>query len=179
MGMPNRVKAFPRGYSGGQSDTPDKHETRTGDTEVNKLWEKYTSPVNNSTTWAFRRQVLACAKRLLGSHRNWFVAQERNALVTQYNYQFVLDTLRYIGTGRRRISIHAWSDLLINYPVGGLDDVSERHEIADLFERLNLQTSTVAMLQLWSQHPGGIDDMLCTLNLLFGDLPLKKDPTRH
>jgi hypothetical protein len=173
MAMPNHVKMFPRGYSGGQSRAKPVHSNREGDPEITALWKQYCEPVNNSTSWQFRRLVLGCAKRLLGGRPNWFLSQDPNPWVLAYNYQFVIDTLRFIGTGRRRISIHAWPDLLSNYPKNELPDVSNRHEIADTFTQLALTTSIDALLQLWCSHPKGFDDMICTLNLLFGDHPLK------
>lgn len=177
MAMPNRVKLFPRGYSGGQSSNDPTHTTRGGDPIVTQLWEQYTSPNNQSTAWSFRRQVIQAAKRLLSGRPNWFVKQDTNKLVKAYNYQFLLDTLRFIGTGRRRISIHAWPDLLSNHPIEGLDDVQERHDIADVFTQLGLTTSIDALIQMWCRHPHGFDDMVCTLNLLFGELPMKVDHT--
>lgn len=175
MVMPNRAKVFPRGYSGGQADSQPVHRTREGDPDVTRLWNQYTSPNNQSTAWSFRREVIAQAKRLLNGTPNWFLCQDVNPLVKEYNYQFLIDTLRFIGKGQRRISIHSWPTLLSNHPVEGLDDVRERHEIADIFEQLGLTTSVTALIQMWCTHPHGFDDMICTLNLLFGDLPVRVD----
>lgn len=176
MAMPNSVKVFPRGYSGGQSQTTDRHTTRMGDERINTLWEQYTSPENYSETWEFRRLVIQSAKRLLSGRPNWFLSQDQNPMVMEYNYHFVLDTIRFIASGYRRISIHAWPDLLTNHPKAAIDGVRERHEIADVFEELALTTSADAIIQAWCSHPHGFDDMVCTLNLLFGDLPLRVQP---
>lgn len=173
MPMPNRVKVFPRGYSGGQSTRPDRHKTRSGDAEINALWEQYNQPVNQSTAWSFRKKVIQAAKRLLGGNTNWFLSQDHNPMLFEYNYQFVIDTLRFIATGSRRISIHAWPDLVTNYPEGQVADVSERHDVADMFESAALTTSTDVLIQLWCSRTGGFDDMICTLYILFGDIPLK------
>lgn len=173
MTMPNNAKVFPRGYSGGQSFSNTTFKTRTGDAEISELWQEYTQSVNNSNTWHFRKKVFPVAKRLLGGRPNWFLFQDSNPLVRDYNYQFVTDTLRFIGTGKRRISIHAWPDLVSNHPKDELDDVSERHEIADIFRSMDLSTSVEKLLQMWCSHKGGFDDMVCTLNILFGDIQVK------
>jgi len=176
MAMPNSVKMFPRGYSGGQSQSTNQHSTRSGDRETNDLWNEYTAPENHSQTWAYRKRVIQCAKRLFGGRPSWFLSQDVNPMVVEYNYHFVLDTIRYIATGYRRISIHAWPDLLANHPKAAVDEVRERHDIADAFEQLALTTSADALIQAWCKHPHGFDDMICTLNLLFGDLPLRVQP---
>jgi hypothetical protein len=176
MAMPNKVKVFPRGYSGGQSKTVNADRKRVGDPEVDVLFEEFTSHANNSMHWVFRKRVIKCAKRLLSGSSNWFIQQDINPLVTAYNYQFLLDTLRFIATGRRRISIHAWPDLLAHWSEDSLAQVNERHDIADMFRELALSTSTDALLQKWCSNPKGFDDLMYSLNLLFGEAHIKAEP---
>lgn len=176
MGMPNRAKVFPRGYSGGQADSQPDHKTRDGDPEITRLWSQYTSPNNQSTAWSFRRQVIESAIRLLNFRPNWFVMQDTNPNISDYNYRFILDTLRFIATGRRHISIHSWPDLLSNKP-SQPQEVSRRHGIEDTFEYHQLSRNACDIVQQWCSHPHGFDDMVWTLNLLFGDLSVKVTPT--
>lgn len=173
MVMPNPVKVFPRGYSGGQSSSIARDETRQGDPEVSRLYDVYTGPANPSNTWEFRKQVIKAAVRLFGGSTNWFLRQDPNPMVTEYNYQFLLDTLRFIATGHRRIAIYGWPDLISNYSAGSLPAVRERRDIANAFRELALTTSTEDLLQLWCQRRGGFDDLMQTLNLLFGDVKVK------
>lgn len=174
MPMPNRAKLFPRGYSGGQAESVRTHTQRGGDSEVVKLWDAYTDPQNHSELWTFRRWAIRVAHQMFHENGlNWFITQDTNPMVHEYNYQFLIDTLRFIGTGRRQISIHAWPDLVSNHPVKGLNDVSTRHAIADTLKDLGNTTDVDALIQMWCSREGGFDDMVCTLNILFGDLPLK------
>lgn len=173
MPMPNKVKVFPRGYSGGQADSLPSHRTRSGDPEINRLFDLYTQHGVRSTDWTFRREVVKAAKRLMSGHTNWFTRQDSNRMVTAYNYQFLLDTVRFIATGQRRISIHSWPDLLSNVEEEGLAQVSERHDIADLFTKMALSTSADAMIQKWCSQRKGFDDMMNTLFLLFGEIHVR------
>lgn len=170
----NAVKVFPRGYSGGQSRNQSNFTNRGGDAEMSELWAVYSAPNNQSTGWSFRKRVLKTAKRLLTDNSNWFIAQDKNPNVVEYNYQFVVDTLRFIGTGRRQININAWGDLVSHAPTGGLKGVSERHEIADIFRTLQLTTSVDALIQLWCSHPKGFDDLINSINILFGDISVSE-----
>lgn len=171
--MPNAVKVFPRGYSGGQSSSLGPLSMRDGDEAVSKLFLEFTSHNNHTGSWEFRSRVIAEAKRLLAGNVNWFIKQDSNALVTEYSYQFLLDTVRYIATGRRKISIHGWPALIGAHPEAGLASVSERREIADTFDQLALSLSADAMIQRWCMHTGGFDDMMYSINLLFGDVHLR------
>lgn len=173
MTMPNAVKVFPRGYSGGQAGSLGAHSLRDGDESVAALFREFTSHNNKSVTWEFRKRVIAEAKRLLSGNVNWFIKQDSNALVQAYSYQFLLDTVRFIATGRRKMSIHLWPDLVGSHPEGGLASVSERRDVADTFGALALSTSADAMIQRWCTHPGGFDDLMYSINLLFGDVHLR------
>lgn len=175
MVMPNAVKIFPRGYSGGQSQYKLRYSTRGGDVEITELWDRYTSPQNHSNTWSFQRRVIKAAKRLLSSTPNWFIAQDTNEYLDKYNYEFIIDTIRFIGTGRRRMGVYTWRELVSNKPTKYKYDAEERHDIAELFSRLKLTSSASALIQMWCSHPNGFDDMMNTLNILFGDLPVRDE----
>ncbi|MOA25787.1 hypothetical protein D3C78_1465350 [compost metagenome] len=112
---------------------------------------------------------------LFGGNYNWFIRQDNNGLILDHNYAFLIDTVRYIATGKRRLSIHTWPMLLTAEPPAGLHLIEERKEIAVLFQTLALNTGTHAMLQRWLSHKGGFDDMMYTMNMLFGTVPTKVD----
>lgn len=173
MTMPNLVKIHHDGYSGGQSASTAYDVVREGDPEIVQLFNIYTGPANPSMTWDFRKEVIQAAMRLLGGNKNWFMRQDANPLVVEYNYQFVLDTVRFISTGRRKISIYAWPDLLSYHSEGALPKVAERREVATLFRELGLTTPIADLIQQWCSHRGGFDDMMYTLNLLFGEVKVK------
>lgn len=177
MALPNKVKQATRDYRGGQAVHENRHALRVGDPEMTKLWAEYTHPENHSTQWSYRKRVIRTAQRLLTGRPNWFLEQDRNPLVVEYNYQFILDTLRYIATGRRRIDIHTWPDLVMNYPEEGLEDISGRCEIAKVFQDRLLGLKVNDLITRWCRHPRGFDDMVCSLNILFGDLHVKLQDT--
>lgn len=172
-------RVYPFGfYGGGQAAPQTTHETRHGDPQVVKLWSIYTQGGNNSEDWTFRSRVIACAKRLFDQTPNWFTMQDRNRFVQEYNHLFIIDTLRFIATGRRNINIHTWPDLVSYYPDADNGDyIRRRHGIADQIRDLSIDTKTDAILQNWCKRPGGFDDMMCSLNILFGDLPLRVSKT--
>jgi len=173
MTMPNVVKQHHPGYSGGQASSSVRYDTREGDPEIVELMNRYTGPEAHSTTWEFRRQVIAAAVRLLKGNSNWFILQDTNPMVQEYNYLFLQDTLRYIATGHRQLSVYAWQDLLTHTPETALKDVKSRHEISDKFKELTLSTSLTALIQRWLSHPKGFDDFMFSLHLMFGRMDMR------
>tara|TARA_B100002019_G_C21274081_1_gene604144 strand:+ start:1511 stop:2053 length:543 start_codon:yes stop_codon:yes gene_type:complete len=159
-------------YSGGMSKTDFSSKTIPGDPEVSQLWSEYVNPNIPTYDWVFRKRVLSVAMRLFQDH-DWFRDQERNANLHGYNYGFVVDTMRFIATGKRKMSLSIWSEL-VTHEHTQKKDVSKRHEIIDLLKAhsLFLATPPVGMLQKWCSHPEGIDDLLWSLNILFGDLSI-------
>jgi hypothetical protein len=165
--MPNVVKQFPREYSGGQSPTQYDTQVVEGVPEVVALWSEYTGQEIRSQTWVFRRKVLAVARKYM---RGFFLKQDRNEELQDYNYDFLIDTLRFIVEGRRHIGVFSWLQLVNHQPAKAMD-VSERSGIRDYLKQHDLlDMSFDEMIQKWCSHPGGVDDMMVSLNVIFGDV---------
>lgn len=175
MVMPNAVKMYPRGYSGGQASPSVVTDTREGDPEVVQLFERYTGPEARSTDWEFRKQVIKAAIRLLGGSGNWFVKQDINPMVQDYNYQFLADTLKFIATGRRDIHVVAWQDLLTHAPNQPLKTLEGRHELGDRIREFGHVVSVEALIQKWCSQPNGFDDLMFSMHLMFGRMDMRYD----
>lgn len=175
MTMPNIVKQRHPGYSGGQAMTSVNYSLRDGDAEVVDLFNQYTGPESKSSGWEFRKRAIKCAYRLFNGQENWFLRQDQNGMVQDYNYEFLQDTIRFIATGKRRMNLFVWQDLIIHQPEHALKGVEHRHEIADQFKSLALSTSFDAMFQRWISHPGGFDDLMMSLHLMFGRMNMRYD----
>lgn len=167
MSMPNIVKTSGPGYSGGQVNSIPAFHSRDGHPEVVALYNDFTAPGAQVKNWAFRKRIIQLATKLISGKNNWFIALDSDTRIQEYNYEFILDTVRFIATGKRRISIYSWP-LLISHPE---DNVlkGEHSEIRKLFKELALSTSHTVLIQKWCQQPGGIDDLMFSLNILFGD----------
>uniref|UniRef100_A0AB39CCT3 Virion structural protein n=1 Tax=Pseudomonas phage RVTF4 TaxID=3236931 RepID=A0AB39CCT3_9VIRU len=160
-------------YSGGQAFAQRRYITSVRDERIRDLMLEYTTFPTRTTQWEFRRRVIAEAKRLFGGNYNWFIMQDTNAQRVDWNYKFLLDTIRFIATGRRELDIHSWPMMLTDEPPTGLQLIGARSDIGDLFKKLALQTSTEAMIQKWLTQKNGFDDMMYTLNMLFGKATVK------
>lgn len=169
----NAVKPFPDGrdYSGGQIKPTKRFEMRQGDPRVHALFVEFTNFPKRAVTWDFQKRVIDIAQELFEGEYSWFVRQDSNALLKDQNYAFVLDTVRYIATGRRKFSIHTWP-ALVTYDVPVISEsVAGRRDIYFLMESLHVPTKTNDFIQRWLSWPDGFNDMVYTLHLLFGSVP--------
>lgn len=160
-------------YSGGQAQAQRRYITSVRDERVRDLFLEFTTFPTRTVHWDFQKRVIAEALRLFGGNYNWFIMQDSNAQRVDWNYKFLLDTIRFIATGRRELSIHTWPMMVTDEPPAGLQLIGVRTDVANLFKTLALSTSPEAMIQRWVSQPGGFDDLMYTLNILFGKATVK------
>lgn len=128
----------------------------------------------NTNSWHFRSKVVRAAKHNFGRFDTWLKEQADEALLYGRRDDFMRDTLNFISTGRRRISVVNWMDLLEEDPEMRRDLVNV--DLMDQYKQYGLNLhSTPQIIARWCAQPKGFDDMLCTLNILFG--PKKGDPS--
>lgn len=170
----NTGAAFSAVFSGGQAKRSPAHELVLGDPEVNRLWKAYSNPSVDKNSWLFRKQVFDAFKRLTGNGPgDWFSSQDRNAELQGYSYDFLLDTLGFIATGHRRISIYTWPDYLSFQPEVAPADVDLRNKLARLYRESAMQRDLDYQLQRWVNQPKGFDDLMWSLNIMFGNYSQK------
>lgn len=135
-----------------------------GDLGVELLYDMLVDKAHNHGTWAFQSAVIDQALRLFGDFHDWAEAQRKDPHITGYNARFIEDTLKFIETGERDLCHENWMALVNENPHAA--QLAGAHERAA--PRLWQSPSTVTALQKWCSHPNGVEDLLCTLHLLFG-----------
>jgi hypothetical protein len=117
-------------------------------------------------TWQFRRKIINRALDLFGYLRDWLEANEKNPRMTIHMRALLEDTLQYISTGRRPMALTSrWE--CIRY---------ERSDGASKFRPGRHTPKLISLLHVpvedymwhWLKHPDGFTDMVCTLNIIFG-----------
>ena len=136
-----------------------------GDVAVGLLYEMMVDRRYTHDRWAFQAHVLDTAVRLFGDFSIWVAAQRANPAMIGHNKAFIEDTLKFIEGEPRELCIENWIELVSQ----GQGDI----HLADLRiplvqSRLRQSPSTVKALQKWCSRPKGLEDLLSTLHLLFG-----------
>lgn len=175
MAGTNAVKPFDsnRDYSGGQNKAPQRFTLREGDPRVHDLFVEFTNHPKRAVTWEFQSRVINLAQELFQGEYSWFIRQDSNALIKDQNYAFILDTVRYIATGKRKFSIYTWP-ALVSYEVPITNEsVQGRRDIYFLTQELHVPLDADAFIQMWLTHKDGFNDLVYSLHLLFGSTPEK------
>jgi hypothetical protein len=121
-------------------------------------------------------KVGSCAKSMRRSHiLNVFRLNHVNGgLVGKYR-EFVIDTLGYIATGHRTISISTWASLFraqgkpYHEPLTGVIKEPSIVDAVDILSRCCYETDG-CILSRWVAQDGGMEDMLYTLYMLFTEI---------
>lgn len=169
--MPKFIR-YPRGYirpviSGGLGNSKELViEEAQSDAVFQNLYTLYMSRSVNPDSWEYQARVIQRCSQLYGRFYNWLVLQvTANDCIYDLNFEFLKDTLRFIRTGQRHMSIQTWLELLLEYP-------EEQHGVASnmRLEDLSLGDSREFdnFIGQWCCKKDGFFDMLCTTYVLFG-----------
>lgn len=139
----------------------------SGDESIEVLFQAMMDQTTNTKSWPFQRNVLTNALRLFGALRTWLTEQKANPNLVGYNRQFIDDTINFITTGKRELSVQTWFDLVSEGGVGHHAHAIPQR-LLDNKRVLESSQTSLELLQAWAQQPNGLEDLLNTLHLLFG-----------
>ena len=176
--MPNAT-VYPRGFQSPRYIVGPKRVRSAGDSEVMSLFNSYVTRSENVDGWEFRRKVLACAARLLhGFRSDWLPLQlSDNDHLYGSNFDFLVDTMRFVVTGNRIMRPLTWLDVMTEYSTAkapsviGNREVEFSREVPEMTGLATLKTEDV--IQMWCSQENGFEDMLISLYGFFG--PASKD----
>lgn len=145
---------------------------------VETLYAQYIKRAASTMSFEFREKVLIAALDAFGDKNfySWYKTQLQSPAVGDVHLRFLDDVLRFISTGRRQMSLETWASFL------QMNDAGERPQeftpTAQEFFKIYKdgvypsisQYSLTNVIQQWLSQPGGIEDLLGTLHLLFGNL---------
>ena len=126
----------------------------------------------------FRTKILTVAMTAFGTNNFliWVLSQYNSPAASDLHNNFILDTLHYIEYGSRDMSLENWMALLtitdegnnigtINDKVKEFFGVNKDAPIG--LAKLNIQL--VDIIQKWCSKPNGLEDLIGTLHILFGN----------
>lgn len=117
-------------------------------------------------SWATHETAIKLAIELFGDFQSWLREQQDNPNLSPHGWSFLLETIRFINTGERRVNVFTHTSMI-------LMDV-------DAFNRMPQGDRKVKLASLvlpspdtvfchWLRQPNGFSDMLCSLAVFFGN----------
>lgn len=155
---------YPSGFR-----TPVVGEYRT-DTQADPQVASYMATLTTAigsrvNSWEFRRNVLIHANELFGDFRGFLMAQRDNTALSPHQRAFLSDTIQYINSGKRPLALRTRVELIHAEKGEGYNTYpSDR---VDLSAKLAVPVEDY--MYHWINHGEGFIDLLCTLDLIFGE----------
>ena len=127
----------------------------------------------------FRTEALKVALSAFGTadFLEWFGTQYTSPAASSLHNDFLLDTLKFISTGTRNMSVETWASLLsITDEGNNIGKVPEKAKEFfglnqyEVFSSARVNVNLVDVIQNWCSKPNGLLDMINTLHILFGNV---------
>lgn len=128
-----------------------------------------TNRMVSTRDWNFHRKVINRVLDNFHDLQDWLRAQEHNPRMTRNMHEFLADTIQYINTGRRSMSIDSRVMLIQAERQNDQNTKVYRPGPKErkLHEMLNVPRGDY--MWYWLQHHYGFIDMVTTANVIFGD----------
>lgn len=125
-------------------------------------------------------RVMKLATRMLGGGSRWLQIQRYNKNLEKVQVDFIVDTINYIQTGRRSMYPQGWLSLcdepnrdpIKSIVMGG---AAANPQIVVPEAMAKCEPSQI--VARWISHDGGLSDMICALNIMFGGIPYIRGTT--
>ena len=137
-----------------------------GDRDVKRFMETMTVAVGpRVNSWNFRRNVLVVASKLFGDFRAFLEAQEKNLALSPHQRALLADTVTFINCGKRPISLRTRAELISAEKGVGYKTWPPSTPVTVNALRVPVED----YMYHWINHSEGFFDLLCTLDLIFGE----------
>lgn len=141
------------------------------------LYSQYIKQAVKTGSFEFRKQILLVALSSFGTNRfdEWFRIQYQSPAAGDMHNRFLLDTIKFIQTGRRDMALETWQALLLitdeGNRIGALPkEAKDFFGVSEAGVYRNPQNNMLNdVLQTWCSRHGGLEDLLGTLHILFGN----------
>ena len=156
-----------------------------GSSIIDSIWKSYLGDAKNTLTLDFEEEVYKAALNAFGvtNFLYWVKAQYSSPTFGILHSDFIDDMLRFILTGERNIASITWNTM-IEPGDRKIHNVPAPSEMLSRFKKEFIGTACHStyvendevkafiaiptIVEAWCAHQGGYDDMIITLNTLFG-----------
>lgn len=153
MAMPISAHRFPAAVDGIDFIT-DLYNERKGKAEHTRTFD------------FFKRAAEQCAYTY-GDFHQWARVHAVAAKISTTQFDFIIDTIRFIKTGRRTMNLSNWIRVVKYDP--DIQITESQHAVRLELIAKALDGVSNNPVPCWCSHEGGLDDLIITTALMFGD----------
>jgi hypothetical protein len=147
--------------------------------DLEQFYRRWVGEGQSVNTFEFREEVLVAALEAFGTENfyEWYMAQFKSPMFGDLHQRFLEDTLGFIETGTRSMSLQNWM-AVVNQTDGGVRQQILGAKAAEFFgvaipghrHREPQNRMLLPVIQRWLSHPQGFEDFILSLRIFFGEL---------
>ncbi len=135
--------------------------------DVVKLMQQYRTGEADVLSLTTQLELIRLANLLFGKFSEFVTANDQNTRISQQGYEFLVDTIEFIRTGHRSVSIASRTGVMATEArIGQYDNPKaavRKERLKDLLDFVHDRD----VVWCWLKHRNGIVDLLSTVNVLF------------
>jgi hypothetical protein len=116
--------------------------------------------------FAFYDELVLTINRLIPDFIDFLDANDQNTKISQQAYEFLADTIAYINTGKRPVTINSRMSICASEVQSDTYENKFAAQRKTMLRNL-LRVPAKDIVFAWLRHKDGVVDMLCTLQFIF------------
>ena len=135
---------------------------------VYEVYMERKSKRGDTQTYDFLKRAATACAYTYGDFLQWARVHAMAAKISVTQFDFIIDTIRFIKTGRRRMNLPLWARVLKFEPNLQVTEVQHATRLK-LIEQ-ELEGLPNSPIPLWCSHEGGLDDLILASAIMFGGI---------
>ena len=134
--------------------------------DVDALYTDILETPSKMMLFEWREQLMATALHAFGTQdvKLWVKVQDDSPHCGQHHTHFIEDCLRFAETGKRERVLSIWHNIISDEDYGTMN-IASNYLRQSVFRNAKLPE----LLTSWVAQRGGYDDLLISMNILFGN----------
>lgn len=135
---------------------------------VYNLYKDYKAKLAETNTFGFYKHAAETCAYTYGDFLQWAKVHAMAAKISATQFDFIIDTIRFIKTGRRATSLTLWARLIKYEP--NLQITEQQHAVRLAIVEKELLGLSNNPVPLWCSHESGINDLIVATAIMFGGI---------
>ena len=142
--------------------------TLEGLDSVHDVYMERKSKLGSTQTYDFHKRAIETCAYTYGDFLQWARVHAVAAKISTTQFDFIVDTIRFIKTGRRVMTLPNWARVIKYEP--NLQVTEAQHSARLKILELELVGVASSPTPQWCSHEGGLDDLILATAIMFGGI---------
>lgn len=135
---------------------------------IYEVYQEQRSYLPTKTSFEYLQRAGEACAYVYGDFHAWCKIHALAANITTTQFDFIIDTIRYILTGKRQMQLVLWANVVKLQP--GLQITEKQRSTRLQILEAQLAACPVNVVPMWCSHEGGLEDMVIATAIMFGGI---------